>query len=84
MNKNALAPYSQNIQHLWQVSATRASASINHQVFAFQQPVIQKALIDAEILNTLYQQDESLSDARIRELLNTLVEANNAVFAEEV
>ena len=82
-NLNALGPFSQNIQHLWQISQTRAVQQVSYQVFDFLPAKVQKSLVDAEILTTLYLQDEDTPDARIRELLNLLVEANNAVYAEQ-
>jgi hypothetical protein len=76
-----LAAFSPNVQRLYQIAEDKAVAGVSHQVFHFLPPVARKGLVAQEILTVLSGQDDDTSDARVRELLNDLYAANEAVFA---
>lgn len=62
---------------LFRVAVERAKKSVGEAVFNFQNNVIQRALIAAEVLSLLNEQDDSISDARVREMalvLDSLVQ----------
>ena len=57
---------------LFRVAVDRAVEKIGKNVFCFQQPPIQQALVAQEILILVNSQDDDVSDARVRQMVQEL------------
>lgn len=73
---NDVVTESDRLMRLYRIAVDRAASKIGKAVYDFQPKVIRRALVAEEILAIVSEQDEDVSDTRVRTMANALWQIN--------